>query len=81
MCMWHDMERDGIYDHIDESIDNGDDFINKISNIKVKTNRLDLLSISHQMVTKDGWIYTLFVNAMMNADHISMMINDSSSVT
>lgn len=71
---------DCIYDHIDESIDNGDDFINRISNIKVKTNRLDLLSISHQMITKDGWIYTLYVNSIMNADHISLIINDSLSL-
>jgi len=47
---------DCIYDHIDESIDNGDDFINRISNINMQTN--NLLSISHQMITKDGWKVT-----------------------
>ena len=69
---------DCIYDHIDESIDNGNDFINRISNINMQTN--DLLSISHQMITKDGWPYTLYVNSIMNADHISLVITFSPSV-
>ena len=60
--MWHDMERDGIYDHIDESIDNGDNFINKISNIKVKTNRLDYYLLVIKWLQKmDGYIHYLLM--------------------
>ena len=47
---------DKLYNQIDKSIDNGDDFINRISNINMQTN--NLLSISHQMITKDGWKVT-----------------------
>jgi CheY-like chemotaxis protein len=32
------------------------------------------------MITKDGWPYTLYVNSIMNADHISLMITFSPSV-
>jgi len=71
---------DCIYDQIDKSIDNGNDFISRISSIDVQTNRTDLLSIHHQMITKDGWIYTLFVNSVMNIDYISLIISDSPSL-
>ena len=71
---------DCIYDQIDKSIDNGNDFISRISNIVVQTNRIDLFSIHHQMITKDGWIYTMIVNSIMNIDYISLIIRDSPSL-
>ena len=72
---------DCIFDHIDNTIDDGNEFINKINNIQNQNYRFDLYPINHHMITPDGWNYTLDVMSIMFANtYISMIIKDVSLV-
>jgi len=68
---------DKLYNQIDKSIDNGDDFKDKIKNININiSSNLDRYPINQQMITPDGWKYKLDIVEMMTNDYISLIIKD-----
>ena len=70
---------DNIIDQIDNTIDDGNEFINKISNIQNLDHRFDLYPINFHMITPDGWNYKLDVMSVMSDyTYIVMIIKDVS---